>query len=219
MPKLEEDMRMGLPTFQHGAYHFADYPKFRPNLSPKQVLQAGSFGGTYFRPIKSAVCPEETFGKEVYEEFPKDWFEGLDVETQVCSLKYRKEVNKYGVKAGASLEEWEKSGWIKPQDPYGYFQWYCRFFLGRRTEDDERQIARYLNCAGEKGRWRTRLCKLVFMQRTAFDDEKVSPVIRQTLLHWGYELTQADYLKWGQSYGAEDDDDEPSSRKKKKQRR
>jgi hypothetical protein len=72
-----------VPTFQNGTWNFPDFPVFRPVLSPKEVLQAGSFGGTYFRPIKSAVCPGVAFGKDVYTEFPSDWVEGLDVEKQV----------------------------------------------------------------------------------------------------------------------------------------
>ena len=65
---------------------------------------------------------------------------------------YDPTVNTYKVKCGGDLEMWESSGWIKEVDPYGWFMWYCRFYLGRRCEDDERQIGRWKNCTGPKGR-------------------------------------------------------------------
>jgi hypothetical protein len=92
----------------------------------------------------------------------------------------------------------ESKGWIHEQDPRGWFQWYCRFFQGRRTSDDVRQIKRWAACAGVKGRWRNQLCGRVKKANNAgrFDDATVSPVIRQTLLHWAYELTEVDWKAW-----------------------
>jgi len=104
---------------------FEDSPDFKPNLSPKEVLQLGSFGGTYFRPIYSSVTKQK-YGSEVWKELPSDWLEGLNVKTQVASSIYDDSKNKYKSKCGASLEEWESSGWMRAQDPYGWFQWYCR---------------------------------------------------------------------------------------------
>jgi len=173
---------------------FEDNPDFRPNLSPKEVLQLGSFGGTYFRPIYSSVTKQK-YGKEVWEELPKDWLAGLNIRTQVASPVYDNKVNKYGVKCGASLEEWENSGWIVKQDPYGWFQWYCRFYQGRRTEDDERQIGRWSRCAGDKGRWKNNLISKIVKAGCGFDNFGVSPVVRQTLQHWGYVLTKEDFDK------------------------
>jgi len=173
---------------------FEDNPDFRPNLSPKEVLQLGSFGGTYFRPIYSSVTKQK-YGKEVWEELPKDWLAGLNIRTQVASSVYDNKVNKYGVKCGASLEEWENSGWIVKQDPYGWFQWYCRFYQGRRTEDDERQIGRWSRCAGDKGRWKNNLISKIVKAGCGFDNFGVSPVVRQTLQHWGYVLTKEDFDK------------------------
>ena len=187
-----------------GSFEFADCPfarEFRPNRSPEEVLRAGSFGGTYFRPIKSAVAPGVKFGDEVWRELPAAWIAGLDVRTQIASPTYRAAVNKYKVKSGASLEEWETSGWMRAQDPYGWFQWFCRFFRGRRSDDDERQIKRWLACAGETGRWRNRLCSTVFRKAGSWDDPNITPVIRQTLLHWGYELPHEHYVLWGQRQG------------------
>merc|ERR1711865_447177 len=101
-------------------------------------------------------------------------------------------VNMYGVKCGGSLDMWESSGWMSTIDPYGWFQWYCRFYLGRRSTDDERQIARGLGCCGPKGRFRNQLIGKIARSGATLNDHGISPVIRQSLLHWGYVLTQRD---------------------------
>jgi len=178
---------------KEGHYVFPDFPAFMPNLSPKQVLQSGSFGGTYFRDISSAVTGIHYKGRQVIKEFPDDWFQGLCLEEIVVSQVYRKSVNKYLVACGGSLGMWETSGWISAADPYGWFQWYCRFFLGRRSSDDARQVDRWLKGQGPKGRWRLQLMNKIIRDQTKFDDQKVSPVIRQVLLHWAYELTSVDF--------------------------
>ena len=171
---------------------FKDYPEFRPNLTPKQVLQLGSFGGTYFRPIKSSVTKRKYTSKSAINEYPKSWFSGIDIEKKVTSSNYDKKVNKYGVKCGSSLENWQKSGWIEKQDPYGWFQWYCRFYRGRRSKDDKRQIDRWKNLTGSNGRFKKRLMNECIKKKKKYNDISISPVIRQVLLHWGYELTQKD---------------------------
>lgn len=178
---------------------FPHYPRFRPNLSPKQVLQMGSFGGTYFRPIVSGVTGESL--KNQHKEFPADWFDGLDIKKQVVARKYDAGENKYGVKCGGSLDMWESSGWISDTDPYGWFQWYCRFFLGRRSTDDDRQIGRALGVMSRKGRFRNQLIGRCARTGKAFDDYSVSPVIRQTLQHWGYVLTERDSDAYVKSKG------------------
>jgi len=155
-------------------------------------LQQGSFGGSYFRPIYSSVTKQK-YGEEVWKELPKDWLEGLNIRTQVACPVYDAKVNKYKAKCGASLEEWESSGWMDKQDPYGWFQWYCRFYQGRRTEDDERQIGRWSRCAGEKGRWKNNLISKIVKAGCGFDNYGVSPVVRQTLQHWAYALTKEDF--------------------------
>lgn len=168
-----------------------DYPEFRPNLTPAEVMQRGSFGGTYFRPIESAVTGEK-YSSEVWKEYPKEWFEGLNIGKQVASSKYDPAVNKYGVKCGGSIGMWESSGWISELDPYGWFQWYCRFYQGRRTTDDERQIGRWKSGHGPKGRFRCQLMNKIIAGKTDVDCVGISPVIRQTCQHWGYCPTQAD---------------------------
>ena len=91
---------------------------------------------------------------------------------------------------------WEDSGWIVKEDPYGWFQWYCRYSMGRRSDDDERQIKRWLALAGPNGRFRRRLMNEIIKKKKRYNDSSVSPVIRQVLLHWGYELTSKDLQKY-----------------------
>ena len=171
---------------------FKGYPDFKPNLTPKEVFKMGAFGGTYFRPIKSSVTGKSYKSRNVIKEYPKTWFNGINKKTHVISSNYDKNINKYKVKCGSSLKEWEKNNWIHKQDPYGWFQWYCRFYKGRRTNDDKRQINRWKNLAGPNGRFRKRLINMIKKNNTNYNDETISPVIRQVLLHWGYELKSSD---------------------------
>jgi hypothetical protein len=178
---------------------FKDFPQFTPNISPKDVLKYGSFGGTYFRPIKSSITGKKYSSKQIIKEYPTHWFQGIDIDTMIISSKYDKKVNKYKVTCGSSLENWETSGWINKQDPYGWFQWYCRFYQGRRTNDDERQIKRWEKLAGPKGRFKRRLMNLLIKEKARYNDYTISPVIRQVLLHWGYELSSVDLNSYKRS--------------------
>jgi hypothetical protein len=172
--------------------NFKDYPEFQPNLTPYEILQMGSFGGTYFRPIYSSITKKKY--KNVHEEFPKSWYKGIDINTYIISEKCNTSINKYKVKSGLSLDEWENSGWITTYDPYGWFQWYCRFYQGRRCDDDKRQVNRWVKYAGkDSGRWRRRLINMCIKKNTNYDDFTISPVIRQGLQHWGYILTKKDF--------------------------
>ena len=85
----------------------------------------------------------------------------------------------------------ENKGWINPHHPYGWFQWYFRYFLGRRSVDDEKQIKRWKGIAS---RFNGKLVKMIKDANSRFDDYSISPKIRQILLHWGYELTESDLL-------------------------
>lgn len=162
---------------------------FKPNLTPEEILRAGSFGGTYFRPITSAVTNISYKARDVLNDtVPSAWIKGLSMDW-LTSTTYRPQINKYGVSCGGSLGMWESSGWIVECDPYGWFQWYCRFYQGRRCSDDARQISRWLKSAGPKGRFRSQLCNKILASGTSHDDWSISPVIRQTLLHWGLEIT------------------------------
>merc|ERR1712131_168658 len=155
-----------MPTREeNGTLRFKDVKDFYPNLTPKEILQRGSFGGTYFRPIYSSVTKTD----------------------------YDKNVNKFKCKCGGDLDMWESSGWITEVDPYGWFMWYCRFYLGRRTYDDERQVKRWRAFASEKGRFRNNLISMIRKKETKWNDKTISPKIRQGLQHWAYELTKEDF--------------------------
>ena len=171
--------------------HFPDHPEFTPNLTPRDIFQLGSFGGSYFRPILSRCTDEVRPLKQQYLEFPDEWWAEIPDE-QICAPEYNKEINKYGVKVGTDLEYWEGKGWIDPQDPYGWVQWYCRFFMGRRTKDDARQIARWRGVAGPKGRFKNQLIRRIRENGQTTDDGSVSPKISQTLQHWAYRITKDD---------------------------
>jgi hypothetical protein len=121
---------------EDGKLIFVDFPEFQPNLTPKEIIQAGSFGGCYFKQITSRVTGQ-TYS-DAWREFPYDWFEGLAITEQVASTTYNKEINTYKVSCGSSVQQWEESDWVTEIDPYGWFQWYCRFYLGRRCSDDYR---------------------------------------------------------------------------------
>jgi hypothetical protein len=166
--------------------------QFRPNRSPEEILRGGAFGGTYFRTITSAVTNQHYVGTQVVQTtLPASWCTGLDEAMDLTSSTYRAERNKFNAKCGGSLGMWESSGWISDIDPYGWFQWYCRFFQGRRTSDDVRQVQRWLGVAGPKGRFKSQLCNKILTASTTHNanDHSISPVIRQTLWHWGLEIT------------------------------
>lgn len=162
---------------------------FRPNQTPEDVLRGGAFGGTYFRTIASAVTGETYNGKQALADtVPSEWIDGLDVKRMLTSSSYHETVNKYRVKCGGSLGMWESSGWISNVDPYGWFQWYCRFYQGRRCSDDFRQVSRWLKIAGPKGRFKSQLCNKILAANARAEDASISPVIRQTLFHWGLHV-------------------------------
>lgn len=171
---------------------FKDYPEFRPNLTPRQMFLLGSFGGTYWRPITSKVTNKSY--KNQHKEFPKSWWKGIP-NKWLTSPIYDLSINNYGVKSGTSLRFWEKKGWMNKQDPYGWVQWYCRFYKGRRTPDDKRQIKRWLAFAGPKGRFKRRIINMIKKKKTKYNDYTVSPVIRQGLQHWAYRLVPSDVRK------------------------
>jgi len=173
---------------------FKGYPDFTPNLTPAQIFKLGSFGGSYWRPIYSSVLKKEISGHHnkfsFLKNIPKNKLVGNELEFG------DKEVNKYKVKAGSSLRDWEKKKWIHKSDPYGWVEWYCNFYKGRRIpEEDERQIARWKKTAGPDSRFRLRLINMIKKKKGKYNDERISPVIRQTLQHWGVRLTQRDMIR------------------------
>ena len=99
-------------------------PGFTPDLTPQEMLRLGIFGGKYMT--------------DCQEEFPRSWF----ARARLCAERYDPRLNCFGVNASQSLALWRRRGWIHKQDPRGWFQWYCRYYMGRRTADDARQIRR-----------------------------------------------------------------------------
>ena len=157
---------------------------FSPMLTPKEMLHRGIFGGTYFSALIS------------YKDFPDDWFKGLN-KNFYSSEKYRAEVNLFKIKSGQSQKEWEEKGWMHKDDPRGWFEWYCKYFMGRRHEDDERQIKRWLAFCGPKGRWRNIIYKKIHTAECGIEDSGyVSRRIQQSLLHWSYIVNNDDYKLW-----------------------
>ena len=106
---------------------------FGANKTPIEVIKEDAFGGTYFRDIYSGV------NEKWYKKF--DQLKNID-QKFYCSDYYDVTVDKYGVKCETSLKFWENKGWINKIDPYGWFNWYFRYWFGRRSLDDERQINR-----------------------------------------------------------------------------
>jgi hypothetical protein len=139
----------------------AFHPDFKPQLTPKEMLELGVFGGYYFEGIP--------------REFPASWFMHAKLSPD---KKLHKELNYFGVLASQSRDEWKKKGWIHKDDPLGWFQWYCRYYQGRRHEDDERQIKRW--------KAMTRHIAQV-VQNCRRGDEFCRPRQRQALLQWAYD--------------------------------
>jgi hypothetical protein len=171
---------------------FSDYPQFRPNLTPQEIFKLGSFGGTYWRPIYSSVTNKNY--KNQHLDYPKSWWKGIPNDWLTSDWDdYDKTINKYNVKVGTTLEFWEEKKWITKYHPYGWVQWYCDFYKGKRSPDDERQISRWLKTAGPNSRFRKWLINMIKDKKTKYNDYDISPKIRQTLQHWGYELTNNDF--------------------------
>ena len=164
---------------------FKNYPDFKPDLTPKQIFQKGSFGGTYWRPIDSGIT-----GKS-YKNKHKKYKWGLpDSKMTLPFDQYDKSINKYGVKAGTTLEFWEEKGWITKHDPYGWVQWYAEFYKGRRIPgEDERQIKRWIDITG---RFKQRLISMIKKKKAKYNDPTISPKIRQTLQHWAIAIKPSD---------------------------
>lgn len=165
---------------------------FNPNLTPREIFKLGSFGGTYWRPIKSKFFNNEL--KDVYKKYPQSWWKDIPEHHLTKPFdKYDVKINKYGVKVGTTLEFWENKNWMRKSHPYGWVHWYCDYYMGKRSVDDERQIARWESLAGKNGRFRKFLITQIQKKGGKWNDETISPKIRQTLQHWGYKLTKSDY--------------------------
>ncbi|HEX7336333.1 MAG TPA: hypothetical protein VF252_03910 [Gemmatimonadales bacterium] len=135
-------------------------PGFRPELTPKQLLQLGVFGGKYMTDCRN--------------EFPASWF----ARAKLCPAYHDPERNFFGVNASQPLRVWRRKGWLSPEDPRGWFQWYCRYYRGRRSPDDARQIRRWQAVRRHVAQLR-KACRQ--------GDWSCRPRQRQALLHWAYD--------------------------------
>lgn len=139
-------------------------PDFVPDLTPKQILKLGAFGGVYMR--------------DCTKEFPKDWFSKAVLAPKEVS-KHLADLNYFKVNASQPLSVWKKKGWIYKDDPRGWFQWYCRYYMGRRIADeDARQIKR----------WKAIRRHVAQIKKNCRPgDIFCRPRQRQALLHWAYD--------------------------------
>lgn len=140
-------------------------PEFKPELTPKQMLELGVFGGVYLYDFK--------------KEFPKAWF----IKAKIIPGDPAKEIhdnnlNYFKIGASQPLKIWQKNGWIHEQDPLGWFLWYCRYYAGRRSQDDQRQIKRWKNIKRHimQIKKHCRVGDLTCRRRQ-----------RQAVLHWAYD--------------------------------
>ena len=162
--------------------NFIDYPDFKPNLTPKQMFEIGIMGGSYFRIIKSPKTNK--IYKDHYKKFK--FLDNIPI-NKIANQSYDISINKYKVKVGSSYEYWIEKNWIKEDiDPYGWIEWYCNFWNGRRSNDDIRQINRWKRIAGENGRFRKQLQNKI--DKLGYNDDNKYIRIRQTLLHWAIAI-------------------------------
>lgn len=133
---------------------------FHPELTPQEMLELGVFGGKYMTDSR--------------KEFPAAWFKNV----RLSSNRRDAKLNCFGVNASQPLSQWRKNGWLYHEDPRGWFQWYCRYFMGRRCPDDERQIKR----------WRAMSRHIAQIRKNCPRGEaECRPRQRQALLHWAYD--------------------------------
>ena len=125
--------------------------------------------------------------KKIYQNHHKHFKFLKDIpDNLLIKQEYDKNINYYKVEVGTSYEYWMEKNWIKEDvDPYGWIEWYCNFYNGRRTHDDIRQINRWKKSAGPTGRFKNQLQNKVNELRS--NSEKIYPRLRQTLLHWAYD--------------------------------
>lgn len=135
-------------------------PAFKPDLTPKEMLALGCFGGKYMTDCR--------------DEFPADWF----THAKLNSEKHDASLNYFGVNASQPLSVWIAKGWIWKDDPRGWFQWYCRYYMGRRCPDDARQIKRWRMMTRHVAQIRNK-CRA--------GDASCNTKQRQALLHWAYD--------------------------------
>jgi hypothetical protein len=136
------------------------HPDFRPELTPREMLELGVFGGKYLT--------------DCVPELPRDWFRNA----KLCHEYHDPDLNYFGINASQPLSYWQEKGWIYHEDPRGWFQWYCRYYMGRRCPDDDRQIKR----------WRAMKRHIAQLRKHCRKgDLDCRRKQRQALLHWAYD--------------------------------
>lgn len=136
-------------------------PEFDPDLTPKEMLRLGVFGGKYMT--------------DCQDEFPKSWF----LRAKLSPDRPNPALNYFGVSASQPLAEWQRKGWISPDDPRGWFQWYCRYYMGRRLpQEDIRQIKRWKAMRRHVSQ---------IQQHCEVGDVSCRRRQRQALLQWAYD--------------------------------
>lgn len=155
--KMQRGYEYELTAPEGGSFH----PDFKPQLTPKQMLELGVFGGKYMTDCR--------------DEFPADWFTNAKLSPE----RYDAKLNFFKVRASQSLAEWLRKKWIYKDDPRGWFQWYCRYYRGRRIPgEDERQI----------GRWKAMVRHVAqITHKCRPGDFSCNTKQRQALLHWAYD--------------------------------
>lgn len=139
-------------------------PRFKPDLTPKEMLELGVFGGRYLRDCRN--------------EYPREWFEKAKLHPEGVP-GHSPEINFFGVDASQPLSVWREKGWIHADDPRGWFEWYCRYYLGRRIPgEDARQIRRWVMMRRHMAQIRAH-CRP--------GDMSCRTRQRQALLHWAYD--------------------------------
>lgn len=139
---------------------------FKPELKPQEMLKIGVFGGAYFDGVDGLIP----------NDLPRSWFKGVKLSPDG---KKKDELNYFGINASQPLSVWRAKGWIYKDDPHGWLQWYCRYYLGRRIPgEDERQIKR----------WKAMVRHIAQIKKHCQKgDASCHPKQRQALLHWAYD--------------------------------
>lgn len=155
--KYKNAMASGEYTRTRPAGDMSDHPDFKPHFTPMEMLQMGVFEGKYLNSCR--------------DEYPAEWFDGAPL-----SDVPNEQLNHFKLKSRLPLQWWHEKSLINPQDPRGWFEWYCRFWMGRRSDDDLRQIKRWKQISRHSGQ----------VKKHGGGDPKKRARQRQTLLQWSW---------------------------------